>query len=106
MIRRAAKTDANQKRIVRVLRQAGCRVCSTAAVGNGFPDLLVYRPAIGHLFLLEVKDGEKSPSHRKLTPHQAKFHEEWPVHVVKSEDDALKVVGIHGYDDDIDYPSS
>ena len=100
-MKKYGRTDENQKRIVRVLRKAGCRVCSTAAIGNGFPDLLVYRPAIGQLFLFEVKDGDKAPSRRKLTPHQVIFHEEWPVHVVESEDEALKAVGIHTYDDDI-----
>ena len=98
MVRRASRIDENQKRIVRVLRQTGCRVCSTSAVGNGFPDLLVYRPAIDTLFMLELKDGSKAPSRRKLTPHQVKFHEDWPVHVVESVEDALKVVGV--------YPSS
>ena len=94
MTRRAAKVDENQASIVFALRQAGCRVCSTAALGDGFPDLLVYRPAIERLFLLEIKDGGKSPSRRKLTADQVKFHQEFPVQIVTSVDEALRAVGI------------
>jgi len=91
LIRRAARTDANQTEIVAALRKVGCEVLSLAAVGSGCPDLLVLGPD-KVLRLIEVKDGEKSASRRALTPHQVKFHERWPVHVAKDWAEALNVV--------------
>lgn len=98
-MRRAAKVDANHAEIVRTLRSAGCGVLSLAAVGNGCPDLLVHGPFYPWKhFLLEVKDGSKPPSARKLTPDQEKFHAEWKgwIHVVTSVDEALAVMGLRG----------
>jgi hypothetical protein len=93
-MRRAAKTDQNQTIVVEALRAAGCRVQSLASVGDGVPDLLVGLPN-RRLILLEVKDGDKPPSDRKLTPKQVTWHETWqgwPVYVVESIDHALNVV--------------
>jgi hypothetical protein len=61
-------------------------------LGKGAPDLLVLRS--GLLYLIEIKDGAKSASRRKLTPHQIKFHADWPVHVVKDIDEALTAIGL------------
>lgn len=74
------------------LRKIGCRVAITSAAGGGFPDLVVGRGGV--IRLLEVKDGDKAPSRRALTPEQVVFHEEWkgqPVHVVESVEQALQV---------------
>ena len=91
-MRQAAKIDANQRAIVKTLRKVGCKVISLAAVGNGCPDLLVL---LGDKFtMIEVKDGTKPPSKRRLTPHQLIFHEEWPVVVVTDETEALRAVGL------------
>lgn len=92
MKRKYAKVDANQKSVVDALRAAGCSVRSTAALGNGFPDLLVARNNC--MWLLEVKDGEKCPSARKLTPDELKFREMWkaPVFVVQNIGEALIVI--------------
>ncbi len=91
-MRRDAKIDDNQKSIVRTLRKAGASVLSLAAVGDGCPDLLVHRA--GTLYLLEVKDGSKSPSRRALTPLQIDFAKVFPVNVVRNEEEALKAVGL------------
>ena len=96
-MRRAAKTDANQAEIVRMLRLAGCGVLDLSKVGCGCPDLLVHSPSFPwRMTMLEVKDGSQPPSRRKLTPDQVKFHAEWraPIHVVKSVGEALDAVGI------------
>ena len=93
-MRLRGKTDDNQKRIVSALRQAGCSVLSLAAVGEGCPDLLVHRAGTGRLHLLEIKDGSKAPSRRRLTPAQVAFHAKWPVTIVNDEDEALVAVGL------------
>jgi hypothetical protein len=93
-MKKYGRTDENQTRIVSKLRQAHCRVLSLASTGGGCPDLLVYRPTTGLLYMLEIKNGDKVPSRRKLTPHQVKFHKDWPVQVVNDIDEALKACGI------------
>jgi len=96
-MRRAAKVDANHGEIVAALRAAGCGVLDLSAVGSGCPDLLVHGPTYPWRHtLLEVKDGAKPPSARKLTPDQEKFHAGWKgfIHVVKSVDEAFDAVGV------------
>ncbi len=98
-MRRAAKVDDNQAAIVAALRQAGCGVLDLSAVGKGCPDLLVHPPAFPACrvaVLMEIKDGGKPPSARKLTPAQVKFHAEWKgwIHTVTSADEALAAVGL------------
>ena len=93
-MKKYGRTDDNQTSIVRSLRKAGCSVLSLAEIGGGCPDLLVFRRSTGLLYMLEVKDGDKFPSQRKLTPHQVKFHQDWPAHVVNNIDEALEAVGL------------
>ena len=74
-MRRAAKQDGNHAEIVKALRAFGVGVIDTSGVGNGFPDLLLgFR---GRWMLMEVKDGRKPPSARKLTEDQIKW---WDAH--------------------------
>jgi len=92
-MRRAAKVDANQTEIVKALRQVGASVQSLASTGKGVPDLLVgFR---GKNLLLEVKDGGKVKSDRKLTPDQVAWHQGWRGHVavVESVEQAIKILG-------------
>jgi hypothetical protein len=89
---RAAKVDDNQKEIVKALRNLGCSVQHLHNVGAGCPDLLVgYK---GFNILLEVKDGNKSPSQQKLTPDQIIWHRDWRGHVdvVNSSEQAILAV--------------
>jgi hypothetical protein len=91
-MRRAAKVDANQAEIVEALRKIGASVQSLHAVGQGCPDLLVgWR---GIVSLLEVKDGSKPPSARKLTEDQVKWHAEWrgQVAVVENVEQAIEAI--------------
>lgn len=93
-MRRNAKIDDNHAQVVDALRKAGCKVMSLAAIGKGCPDILAMKG--GRLWLLEVKDGSKAPSARKLTPAQIKWHAEWvgaPVVVVETAEQALQAVG-------------
>jgi len=91
-MRFAARTDSNQTAIVKALRKAGCNVLSLASLGAGCPDLIIH--LAGVLTMIEIKDGAKSASRRKLTPHQVRFHRDWPVQVVTNEMEALEAVGL------------
>ena len=92
-MRRAAKIDDNQPELVKALRKIGALVTLLSGVGDGVPDLLVwYRDKWS---LLEVKDGAKPPSARKLTPDQAKWHalhKDARVFVVSSVEEAIAAV--------------
>jgi hypothetical protein len=94
-MRRAAKIDDNQTEIVKNLRKAGYSVCILSAVGKGVPDILV--GANGVNILMEIKDGNKPLSARKLTPDEAKWHQSWKgqVAVVSSLYEALTAVFVH-----------
>ena len=91
-MRQAARTDDNHAEIREALRKVGCSVLDLSRVGGGCPDLLVWR--WGTFYLMEVKDGTKPPSARKLTPAQVRFRERFPVIVVCSVADALRAVGV------------
>lgn len=86
------RVDHNHKSIVEGLRAVGASVQSIASVGRGCPDLLVgFR---GFNLVLEVKDGDKSPSRRKLTPAEEDWRLRWrgQVATVENLDQALKIV--------------
>jgi hypothetical protein len=91
--RRAGRVDANHGAIVEVLEAHGWTVISLANVGRGVPDLLVGRTGAqegyGRCYLIEVKDGAKKPSARKLTPDQVRVHANMPVVVIASVDEAI-----------------
>ena len=91
-MRRANRVDANQDQIVETLRACGAYV-RVVTMGDGIPDLLVgYN---GYTLLLEVKDGNKPPSARELTPAEAKFFREWTggmIAVVKNIEEALDIL--------------
>lgn len=92
---RAARIDANHEQVVSALRAAGASVQSLAGVGKGVPDLLVGFQ--GKTMLMEVKDGKKTPSERRLTEDQLKWHGAWrggPLAVVDSVDAALRMLGV------------
>lgn len=93
-MRRAAAVDQNQAAIVEALRVVGCTVQPLHAVGQGCPDLLCARNGVN--YLIEVKDGSKPPSARKLTRDQVLWHDAWrgQVAVVTSVKEALEAVGV------------
>ena len=94
-MRRAAKVDANHTQVVMALQAAGATVQSLAAVGQGVPDLLVGFQ--GKTLLMEVKDGQKPPSARRLTEQQIIWHGAWrggPVAIVDGVDAALRALGV------------
>lgn len=91
-MRRAARRDDGENDIVDALRTAGA-VVRVVTQGDGLPDLLVgYR---GYTILMEVKDGTKPPSARRLTEAEEKFFMEWTgglLVVVNSVEEALEVL--------------
>lgn len=90
-MRRAARRDVNERRVIDALKACGAYVKQIN--DEGLADLLVYYR--GYTLLLEVKDGDKSPSQRALTPAEAKFHAEWPgqnLYIVNSEHEALDIL--------------
>jgi len=79
-MRRAARRDDNEQSIIKAMRAEGAYVKQIN--DEGLFDLLVaYTGPSGfqHTLLIEVKDGSKPPSARRLTPAEAKFHDEWPL---------------------------
>lgn len=96
MVRRAAKVDDNHREVKKALLSVpGVTVADTAGAGNGFPDLVVgFR---GRNYLIEIKDGDKPPSKRRLTPLQKGFHAIWTgqVSVVMNETEALEAIGVN-----------
>lgn len=87
-MRRTAKVDANQGRIVEALRKAGATVQPIHDVGRGVPDLLVgYR---SQNTLIECKlPGET------LNPLQSVWFENWrgQACVAHTEEEALRSIG-------------
>lgn len=88
-MRVAARVDANQGDIVKAYRRAGCSVAITSQQGKGFPDIVV--GAFGLNELVEIKDGAKPPSARKLTEDEARFCSKWKgtYTIIESEDDVF-----------------
>jgi hypothetical protein len=93
--RRANRTDSNHTAVMDALKRAGMKPLSLASVGKGCPDLAVgFR---GLTTLLEIKDGDKAPSARKLTADEIEFHATWPGHVaiVETPEEAITAVLAH-----------
>ena len=99
------RIDSNQKEITQALRDAGITVFVTSELGRGFVDLVSsYSPTgkkeDGRTYLIEIKDGNKPPSARKLTPSEQQFHDIWQdeILIIESLDDVkefLKGLGIY-----------
>lgn len=89
-MRRAARKDDNQQRIVDALRAWGCSV--EVLNGPGLPDLAVGRHGVN--VFLEVKNADLAPSARKLTQPQKNWHAHWhgQVAIVETVEEALQAV--------------
>jgi len=91
---RAAKVDRNQPEIVKTLRKAGATVLITSQLKNAFDILVGYR---GKLMIVEIKDGEKPKSQRKLSDGELKCKESFnragvQYYVINSIDEALNLL--------------
>ena len=89
-----ARVDNNQKEIVEFLRKEGAIVKHVHTVKNLF-DIIVFHNS--KIYCVEVKDGNKPPSSRKLTPGEEQCKEDmesvgvkyW---IISSKEEALKMI--------------
>ncbi len=77
-MRKHARHDDNRDDIIKALQQIGADVIKLDSIGGGCPDLLIGRRQKN--LLLEVKDGSKPLSQRRLTPAELKFYQTWRGH--------------------------
>lgn len=96
-MRRFGKIDANQNEIVKQLRDKNISVGILSSVGNGFPDLVIgYK---GKNYLIELKDGEKCESQKRLTILEALFFKSWRGQISKCEN-LISILEVIGYEKD------
>ena len=86
------RVDANQKEIIATVREMGVSVLILSEVGRGCPDILL--GLFGQNHLVEIKDGQKPPSARKLTSDEQKFFDTWKgqVCIISSVEEAIALV--------------
>ena len=88
---RAAKIDSNQNEIVSGLRKCGYSVLITSQLKKCF-DILVGAHKRNYAF--EIKDPNKPPSSRRLTPGEQKFFDTWngQINVIHTVEEALVII--------------
>lgn len=84
------KTDANHAEIMDAFRDLNYSVLDIHTIGHGSPDLLVGK--FGENFLIEVKDGTKSPSKRRKTTDEEEFFASWlgNVYLIQSVEEVVE----------------
>lgn len=87
-MRYAKRIDANQHEIVTALRDVGAMVTVCSHAGRGLPDILVTHR--GDLYPMEIKNGKSA----KLTKAEKREHAKHGMHIVRSVDEALNVIGV------------
>jgi len=93
-MRHAARTDANQTQIIKAFRGLGAYVVPTHQL-KGFCDCIVYFR--GQTFTIEIKDGSKPKSKKKLTPMEQECKEQVEArgctyHIIETVEDAIKLL--------------
>jgi hypothetical protein len=70
-------------------------VFSTHMVGKGFPDIVIGYHGVN--YLVEIKDGMKTKSQKKLTDDEIKFHQSWFGQIIVCEcvEDVLTLLKIN-----------
>jgi hypothetical protein len=83
---RARRTDSNHAEIASAFTRLGWLVHHT----NGDWDLTLARS--DRVLLIEIKDGAKVPSARRLTKNESRMQSMgWPIQIVLSIDDVLSI---------------
>ncbi len=87
-MRQHGRVDANQAAIADAQRAVGAWVWDTHALGNGFPDQLVFFR--NRFYLQEIKSRTG-----KLTPAEQEWHRQYPgaADIVRTPEQALQVIG-------------
>jgi hypothetical protein len=93
-MRKHARKDTNQDEIVQAARDLGATVLLTHQLGGGAPDIIIGWRGLN--YLVEIKDGAKPPSRRRLTKDEKEFHQLWrgQICVIKSVDELLELLEI------------
>lgn len=88
---RYGRKDANQNELVAVWESLDCSVLDISQSPVGFDVVVGYKT---QAILVEIKDGTKPPSARKLTENEFSAHLNWrgPKAIVKNNEEALAVV--------------
>ena len=88
--RRAAKVDDNQKQVVALFRKLGWYVLIISQLKNCC-DIIVSKNNI--TIAIEIKDGKKAASARKLSEGELKFESEWKglYELVICDEDVIEV---------------
>ena len=73
-MRLAARTDANHKEVSKAFERLGWSVLDIHQIPDS-ADILVGKWK--HNVVIEIKDGSKPPSKRKLTPGEIGFRDRW-----------------------------
>lgn len=89
----ARRKDANHREILDAFQAHGCGVLDVAGLADLGCDLIVLRGKEARL--IEVKDGAKVPSARKLTDSEARLKLLHPQvwRIVATVEDVVRVVG-------------
>ena len=88
--RRAARTDANQPEIVECFRSLGWSVLIVSQLKNCC-DIIISKN--GRTVAIEIKDGKKPKSQRKLTEGELAFKNSWQGEyaIIESVDEAIEL---------------
>ena len=89
-MRRDCRPDANHKEISNTFVRLGWSVLDIHQIPNS-ADILVGK--WNHSIVIEIKDGSKPPSKRKLTPGEIRFRDRWrgDYRIVTCQQDVLDI---------------
>lgn len=91
------RKDRNQAECVRLWESVGAVwIDTTGDPMIGFDGILIHR---GRIWLIEIKDGTKPPSARRLTTNEQERHAlvaraGGTIHIVTCPDDGLRLMGL------------
>jgi hypothetical protein len=94
-LRRSGRKDKNHNSIISGLKYAGAAIIDLSSMGYGIPDILVSYHNV--LYLMEIKNPDNAYGRRGMNKNQKQWAERWrgkKPEVVRSIDDALKIIGI------------
>ncbi|MEO9497674.1 MAG: hypothetical protein ABJG42_24585 [Vibrio splendidus] len=88
--RRAARVDDNQKAVVALFRKLGWYVLIVSQLKNCC-DIIVSKG--GRTVAIEIKDGKKPASARKLSSGEEEFRDNWlgEWRLVETDNDVMKI---------------